>query len=231
MPSDGKICTFDCIYCECGLNCERRPVSGRPTRLEIRNALEQRLTAMSAEGVEPNVLTFAGNGEPTAHPDFAGIIDDVTELRDRFFPKAKVTVLGNGTRIMKKPVFDALLKVDNNIQKLDTVDIEFIRAFDRPAGNYDLDRIIETLKAFNGHVIIQTMFLGGTALGRSFDNTSEKYVAPWIDAVRYIAPEKVMIYTIARETPFTTLEKASPQVLDSIARRLRSYGLETSVSY
>lgn len=231
MPPDGKICTFDCLYCECGLNQNRRSARRRPSREEVRDALEARLQQMRAEGPEPNVLTFAGNGEPTAHPDFAGIVDDVTALRDRYFPDAKISVLSNATRISDEKVFGALLKVDNNIQKLDTVDAEYIQALDRPVGRYDVSEIIRTLKSFNGHVIIQTMFLTGNADGREYDNTSERFVGPWIEAVRSIRPEKVMIYTIDRETPVSGLEKASHEALDAIAERLRTVGIETSVSY
>ncbi len=231
MPSDGKICTFDCLYCECGLNRQRIPSLSRPSREEIRQALEERLKLMQKEGPEPNVLTFAGNGEPTAHPDFAGIIDDVTEVRDRYFPKAKVTVLSNGTRIRDEKVFNALMKVDNNIQKLDTVDIDYIRKLDRPTGRYDLQEVIGTMKKFNGHVIIQTMFLKGVVNGVDMDNTLDRYVDPWIEAIREIGPEKIMIYTIAREAPISELQKASPDTLDRIADKLRPLGIELSVSY
>lgn len=231
MPSDGKICTFDCLYCECGLNAERRPSLRRPSRKEVREALRQRLQSMKTDGPEPNVLTFAGNGEPTAHPEFPGIVDDVTALRDEYFPDAKVSVLSNATRVTDPNVFQALLKVDNNIQKLDTVNVSYINQLDRPAGRYDLDSIISSLKAFNGHVIIQTMFLEGIVDGTDYCNTSEKYVGPWLEAVRSIGPSKVMIYTIDRETPVIGLRKASPETLDRIATRLRDIGLDTSVSY
>ncbi len=231
MPSDGKICTFDCIYCECGLNRERRPSLPRPAREEVKAELRRWLEKMKAEGPVPDVLTFAGNGEPTTHPDFPGIVDDVIALRDEMFPKAKVSVLSNATRIIDRKVFDALMKIDNNIQKLDTVDIGYIRRLDQPVGNYDLDEIIRALKAFNGHVMIQTMFLTGSHNGVDMDNTLPEYVNPWLEILKQIKPEKVMIYTVDRETPIGTLRKATPQKLDEIAETVRKSGLETSVSY
>lgn len=231
MPADGKICTFDCIYCECGRNCEHHPKHHRPTREEVYKALRDTLTKMKAEGPEPNVLTFAGNGEPTANPEFPQIVDDVLALRDEFFPQAKVSVLSNGTRVTDPAIFNALLKLDNNIQKLDTVNIDYIRLIDNPVGHYDLDAIIRSLCAFKGHVIIQTMFLTGTLDGRDMDNTTDEYVLPWIEAIRKIAPSQVMIYTIDRETPVSTLRKASHETLDRIASLLRANGIETSVSY
>lgn len=231
MPADGKICTFDCIYCECGRNCEHHPHHHRPTRAEVYEALRSTLSRMKEEGPEPNVLTFAGNGEPTANPEFPQIVDDVLSLRDEFFPEAKVSVLSNGTRVTDPAIFRALLKLDNNIQKLDTVNIDYIRLIDNPVGHYDLDATIRALCDFKGHVIIQTMFLTGTLDGRNMDNTGDKYVLPWIETLKKISPKQVMIYTIDRETPVSTLQKASHETLDRIAALLRENGLETSVSY
>ena len=203
----------------------------RPTRQEVHDALRATLARMKADGPQPNVLTFAGNGEPTANPEFPGIVDDVVALRDEFFPDAKVSVLSNGTRVTDPAIFKALLKLDNNIQKLDTVDIDYIRLIDNPVGHYDLDAIIKALCEFKGHVIIQTMFLTGTLDGRDMDNTSDAYVLPWIETLKKIGPSQVMIYTIDRETPVSTLRKASRETLDGIAAKLRANGLETSVSY
>ena len=231
MPADGKICTFDCIYCECGRNCEHHPHHHRPTRTEVYEALRSTLQKMKADGPEPNVLTFAGNGEPTANPEFPGIVDDVLALRDEFFPNAKVSVLSNGTRVTDRAIFKALLKLDNNIQKLDTVDIDYIKLIDNPVGHYDLDAIIKALCDFKGHVIIQTMFLTGTLDGCDMDNTTDGYVLPWIETLKRISPSQVMIYTIDRETPVSTLRKASHEQLDRIAAMLRDNGLETTVSY
>ena len=199
--------------------------------LKSHRALRGTLAKMKIDGPEPNVLTFAGNGEPTANPEFPEIVDDVLSLRDEFFPEAKVSVLSNGTRVTDPAIFKALLKLDNNIQKLDTVDIDYIRLIDNPVGHYDLDAIIKALCDFKGHVIIQTMFLTGTLDGRDMDNTADRYVLPWIETVKKIAPSQVMIYTIDRETPVSTLRKASRETLDGIAAKLRENGLETSVSY
>lgn len=231
MPTDGKVCTFDCVYCECGFNADFRPRQRRPTREEVREALEARLQDMQANGPAPDVLTFAGNGEPTAHPRFAGIIDDTLALRDRYFPKAKVSVLSNSTMLFRPEVVEALKRIDNNILKLDTVDPEYIRRVDRPTGAYDVNEIISRMKAFEGQLIIQTMFLKGTHDGLSVDNTTDRYVLPWLDAVRDIAPRQVMIYTIDRETPDRNLEKATPEELDRIAALVREAGMEVSVSY
>ena len=232
LPIESKLCNFDCIYCECGFNADRRPHSKLPTRQEVAVALEQKLQQMQAEGMAPDVLTFAGNGEPTAHPDFAAIIDDTLQLRDRYFPHAKVSVLTNATRINRPEVFEALKRVDNNIVKLDTVDMTYIARVDRPVGHYDLDELIERMRAFEGHCVVQTMFMRGTdAEGVSVDNTTPQYVDPWLDAVESIAPREVMIYTIDRETPSHNLQKALPEQLDDIVERLASRGIKASASY
>lgn len=227
LPADGKVCSFDCIYCECGFNEDRRPRLPLPTREEVKRTLEQKLQQMQQQGQLPDVLTFAGNGEPTCHPHFADIIADTIQLRNQYCPEAKVSVLSNATMIHRPEVHHALMQVDNNIQKLDTVDPDFIRRVDHPAGSYDVQRIIERLKAFNGHVIIQTMFLHGDGL----DNTTDYYVTPWLEAVKDIAPQQVMIYTIDRETPDQSLRKATPEELDAIRDRVIASGIPCTASY
>lgn len=236
MPPDGKVCSFDCIYCECGLNRDHRPTLPRPTREQVSTALELQLQKMAAEGQLPDVLTFAGNGEPTAHPHFASIIDDTIRLRDRYCPEAKVSVLSNATMTGRLHIHDALMRVDNNIQKLDTIDPYYINKVNRPVSHaYDVRQVIEQLKRFQGHVIIQTMFMKGTASidGETFDvnNMGEAFVAPWLEAVKQIAPQQVMIYTIDRETPVSGLLKASPDELNSIRDRVIAAGIDCTASY
>lgn len=231
LPADGKVCTFDCIYCECGLNATRRAKSPMPTRQEVAKALEEKLMEMNLRGEQPDVLTFAGNGEPTIHPHFKDIIDDTIGLRDRLCPNAKVSVLTNATLITRDSVFEALKKVDNNILKLDTVDSNYISVVDRPTGKYDLQAIIGRMKAFGGKAVIQTMFLKGEIDGMNIDNTGDCYVMPWIAAVKEIAPREVMIYTIDRETPISGLLKATHEELDRIVALLAKEGIKATASY
>ena len=231
LPDDGKVCSFDCIYCECGFNAEHRTKKLLPTREEVRTALEEKLKDMQANGPAPDVLTFAGNGEPTAHPHFPEIIEDTLALRDRYFPKAKVSVLSNSTFIDRLAVFEALNKIDNNILKLDTVDEEYIHLLDRPNGKYSVKKIIERMTEFKGNCIVQTMFLKGGYQGKDMDNTSDKYVLPWIEAVKEIAPRQVMIYTIDRETPDHDLQKATHEELDRIVALLEKEGIPATASY
>lgn len=252
LPADGKVCTFDCIYCECGFNADHRPKLKMPTREEVAAALEAKLKDMKANGPQPDVLTFAGNGEPTANPHFPDIIEDTIRLRNEYFPDAKISVLSNATLIHRPKIHDALMKVENNIQKLDTIDPLYINKVDRPEGEwYQVDQVIEGLKRFHGHVIIQTMFLKGTPtpptpntqqrqrVGATagiptpddYDNTGEEYVAPWLEAVKAIAPQQVMIYTIDRETPMQGLQKATHEELDSIRDRVLALGIPCTASY
>lgn len=231
MPADGKLCSFDCVYCECGFNKPSHSGSKRPSREQVKTDLEKQLQKMVEEGRLPDVITFAGNGEPTLHPDFAGIIDDTIALRDRYCPQAKVSVLSNATMAFKPDVHDALLKVDNNILKLDTVDPDFIQLVDRPVGKFDVNKIIDDLAAFHGKVIVQTMFLKGKYQGRDVDNTGDYYVTPWLKALEKIKPEAVMVYTIDRETPAHELLKATPDELDAIVARIKALGIDASASY
>lgn len=231
MPADGKMCSFDCIYCECGFNSDHRPTLPRPARQEVKAALKAKLEEMCSCGELPDVITFAGNGEPTLHPDFPLIIRDTIEVRNLLCPEAKISVLSNATMAMRPAVREALMLVDNNIQKLDTVNAEYIHTVDRPGGRYDVENIIEALKKFQGHVMVQTMFLKGTFNGKDVSNTSEDFFLPWLERVCEIAPEQVMIYTIDRETPTSGLQKASHEELDKIAKLVEDAGLKVSVSY
>lgn len=231
LPADGKWCSFDCIYCECGFNKDRKAHKPLPTREEVRQALELRLQDMQQNGPKPDVLTLAGNGEPTLHPMFAEIIDDILSLRNQYFPEAKVSLLSNSTQLHRKEVREAVMRLDNPIMKLDTVNPLYINKVDKPAGHYDVEKLVEQLAGMNKRIIIQTMFMGGEYEGESVDNCGEEFVGPWLDALKRINPRQVMIYTIDRETPADGLQKASHEQLDAIARRVESLGIPVSVSY
>lgn len=231
MPASGKICTFDCIYCENGLNAERPCHEPYNTAAVVLDALEAKLREMAAEGELPDVITFAGNGEPTAAPEFPQAIAGAVALRDQLAPNTKIAVLSNGTHADRPQVHDALMMVDDNILKLDTVDPAFTQLLDQPVGPYDVEHQIETFASFDGHVIIQTIFLTGEYQGKLIDNTGEEYVAPWLAALERIRPQEATIYTVARETPVAGLAKAAPEALDAIAARVRALGIPCQVSY
>ncbi len=231
LPADGKLCSFNCIYCECGLNEDRRTRSKMPTREEVKKALESKLLEMQSENICPDVITFAGNGEPTLNPDFGTIIDDTIEVRDRLCPQSKIAVLSNATMLHKQEVFDALNKIEDNILKLDSVLDSRIRQLDVPnSPSFNFVGLLEQLKRFHGNVIIQTMFLRGENNGESVDNTTEEEIAGWIEALKQIRPKQVMIYTIDRETPIHSLRKVSKEDMEIIADRARAEGFEVSVS-
>lgn len=227
LPLHGKLCSFDCLYCECGLNAQHK--TGRlPKADEVKQALEEKLKKLQLEGEKLDVITFAGNGEPTLHPDFEHIIDDTIALRNHYFPKAKVSVLSNATQLDKPSIFSALLKVENPILKLDSAFDETVRILDRPnSSSYSIRKQVEKMKTFKGKLIIQTLFIRGKYEGQSFDNTTEQEVTAWIELIREIAPESVMIYAIDRETPVTGLEKITLKELKDIAKRLKD---ETGIS-
>jgi len=230
LPVDAKICSFDCIYCECGFNTTMKE-SPLPTRQQVYETLEAKLKEMVAANELPDVITFAGNGEPTLHPQFEGVIDDTIALRDRYCPTAKVSVLSNSTRMHKPSIFKALLKVDNNILKFDSAFDTTLQLLDRPVGKQiTVAWQIEQFKKFNGNLIIQTMFLRGNVNGLIIDNTSDTEVEAWIIALKIINPKQVMIYTIDRETPTKGLEKISLEELNKIAEKVKSAGFDVSVA-
>ena len=230
LPLQAKLCTFDCIYCECGWNSENSGSRRFNSREEVAAALEGALVAMATEGALPDVITFAGNGEPTMHPDFEGVIADTIALRDKYAPKAKISVLSNATQLHRPDVVRALLKVDNNIQKVDSLDESVAQLINKPNCHYSVANVVEQLKAFEGKVIVQTMFLRGEYDGKVVDNTTEEQISAWLEAVKAIAPESVMVYSIARDTPCKTLQKVEREELEKIAERLRALGITCSVA-
>jgi len=230
LPIDAKICSFDCIYCECGYNTTMKE-SPMPTREDVRETLEAKLIEMKSEGQVPDVITFAGNGEPTLHVDFEGIIDDTISLRNTYCPTAKVSVLSNSTRIHKPNVFRALNKVDNNILKFDSANDRTMKIMNCPVGNLiNVAWLVEHLSEFKGKLIIQTMFLRGTFKGEAFDNTTAPEVEAWLNAMEIIRPEQIMMYSLDREAPTKTLQKISNKEMNVIAGLARERGFDVSVA-
>ncbi|RNC66543.1 radical SAM protein [Proteiniphilum sp. X52] len=231
LPYDGKLCSFDCIYCECGFNKDFRTKTQLPDRENVWAALEDKLLSLRQEGITPDVITFAGNGEPTMHPQFEGIIDDTIGLRDRYFPAAKISVLTNGMHLHKPEVFEALQKTENPIVKLDSAFDETVRLIDRPnAPGYSVAKQVARYHRFQGNFILQTMFVRGRFEGQEVDNTTEKEISAWLELVRTLNPREVMIYTIDRETPAKELEKVPVDDLRKIAARVEELGIQTNVA-
>lgn len=227
MPTTAKLCTFDCVYCECGWN---QPIlhPTLPTRDEVREALR---TQLSAHQSQLDVITFSGNGEPTLHPDFLGIIEDTCALRDEYCPKAKVSVLSNSTQLGRKDVVEALRLCDNRILKLDSAIDTTMRLVDKPVNaQLTVGQVVEWLKVFDGDFTLQTCFLRGVYEGQVIDNTTDEELQAWYDIVDTLRPKQVMIYVIDRETPLKTLEKIPAEKMEAIAAPLREKGIDIVVS-
>lgn len=232
LPDDGKWCSFDCIYCECGLNKYKRTKNPLPTVTEVIDGLRKKLQELKTDNILPDVLTFAGNGEPTMHPDFSEIARKVISIRDEYCPDAKISILSNSTQIHRDDIRETLMLFDNSILKLDTVDYDYIMRVDRPEGKFDIGNVVDNMCKLKGNIIVQTMFMKGVDENNvSIDNTGDIYVEPYIEILKRINPKQVMIYTIDRETPISSLEKATHDELDSIAERIRKAGIKVSISY
>lgn len=227
MPITAKLCTFDCVYCECGWNQSVLHPS-LPTREEVRAALESQLSA----AIEPiDVITFSGNGEPTLHPDFLGIIQDTCALRDQYCPNAKVSVLSNSTQLGRTDVIEALRLCDNRILKLDSAIDATMHLIDKPVNaQLTVKQIAQWLSIFDGDFTLQTCFLRGEYQGQTIDNTTPEELTAWYEMVDYLHPKQVMIYVIDRVTPLETLEKIPAETMEKIAIPLREKGIDVIVS-
>lgn len=228
MPTTAKLCTFDCVYCECGWN---QPVSHPtlPTRQEVREALASRLGALSPNSLD--VITFSGNGEPTLHPDFLGIIQDTCALRDQYCPKAKISVLSNSTQLGRPDVVKALRMCDNRILKLDSAIDATMRLIDQPVNPHlTVEQLAQWLSLFDGDFTLQTCFLRGEYDGQIIDNTTPEELSAWYAMIDRLQPKQVMIYVIDRATPLQTLSKVPAAEMEAIAAPLRAKGIDVIVS-
>jgi wyosine [tRNA(Phe)-imidazoG37] synthetase (radical SAM superfamily) len=232
LPVERKICSFNCIYCECGwTSCTTGNRTELPSRKEVFDALRTKLAEMKEQGRGPDVITYAGNGEPTLHPDFSSIIDDSISLRNQFFPEARISVLSNGSTLRRQPVRNALKKVDMNILKIDSALPETVKRLNQPRVSYNPETFARYVREFDGRFIIQTLFVRGKYLGEVIDNASDAEVDAWLDVIKRLRPQSVMIYTIDRDTPLgKKLGKVPLAELKAIAARVKALGIQASVS-
>ena len=220
LPEKGKICSFDCIYCECGWNKDGRNDTRLPSAEKVRNDLETKLKQCQANQINIDSITFSGDGEPTLNPEFPQIIDDTIRLRNQYYPNSKITVLSNATRVHLPEVFNALRKVDNPTMKIDAPTNDLVEKINHPAPGYDINKVVEALKQFNGDFIMQTMFLKS----KDFDSSSPEVLNGWMDIVRLLKPREVMVYTIDRPTPEEGLQKFTVEEMCRLVQPLIDEG-------
>ena len=225
LPEKGKICNFDCIYCECGWNKDGRGDTKLPTASMLREALESKLSACKAVGTPIDSITFSGDGEPTLNPDFPEIIDITLELRAKYYPKAVVSVLSNATMIGHEKVFEALRKVDNPILKLDAPTDELVRRINQPQGGYHVSDVVEGMLRFEGDFVMQTMFLRSP----DFDSSEPEQLSAWMDIVRKVRPREVMVYTLDREAPASDFEKFTVEQMRELVKPLEEEGFKIQI--
>lgn len=225
LPTVGKLCNFDCVYCECGWNKDGKSDGRLPHLEEVEAALEEKMSRAAADGVPVDSITFSGNGEPTVNPDFPQIVDATLRLRDKYFPQAKVSVLSNAVLVGRKDIAEALKKVDNPILKIDASSDELVGMINKPVGSYHLDDIVEALKGFDGNFVLQTMFLRSP----EFDTTSQEALEGWMNIVREVRPREIMVYTIDRETPDKSLGKYTVEEMTAFVQPLLDEGFKIQI--
>lgn len=230
LPIVKKICSFDCVYCECGWTLDSNmDTSGFFSLEEVNQAIETKLIQCQQDKIPINSITFSGNGEPTLHPDFLAIVDNLIRLRDQYYPNAIITCLSNSTQLYRDDVREALMKIENPVLKLDAVTEELYQMINAPVQDVKVAQIIEWLKLFKGQFVLQTLFFSGKIGGVEFDNAKEPHLSQWIDVVLMLKPQKVMLYSLDRETPAENLTKLSTEEMEKIAQILRDKGIPTSV--
>ncbi len=225
LPSKGKLCNFDCVYCECGWNKDGMGDRTFPEFEDIEAALEEKMSKLAAEGTPVDSITFSGNGEPTVHPDFPEVIDVTLRCRDKYFPNAKVSVLSNATMIGRPAVAEALMKIDNPILKIDASSDELIMKINKPVGKYRLDEVVEAMMRFGGDFVLQTMFLRSP----EFDTAAPEALERWMEIVRKVRPREIMVYTIDRETPDKSLAKYTVDEMTAFVQPLIDEGFKIQV--
>ncbi len=230
LPNDSKLCNYNCVYCECGWTFHSHQSRKKfHSVLTVLTALEEKLKLMKELNEIPDSITFAGNGEPTLHPNFSEIISGVIELRDEYFPESKVAVLSNGTMIHNDKVFEALSRADRNMLKLDSAIEETFRLINSPPKDFSLEKLIVNLQRFKGNFIIQTLFLTGQRDGKAINNTTDEEVSAWINVLTKLNPNEVHIYSLARETPSADIFPVSDEKLREIGNRLKGMKFQSFV--
>ena len=227
LPEKGKICNFDCIYCECGWNKDGRDDTVIPTAAKVSADLENMLVRLQKQGTKVDSITFSGDGEPTINPAFPQIIDDTLRLRDELAPTAKVSVLSNATRAHLPEVFHALCKVDNPIMKIDAPTNALIEKINKPAPGYDIARVVEALEQFQGNFVLQTCMLRSKEY--DFDSSRPEVLDGWMDIVRRLRPREIMVYTIDRPTPAQGLEKFTVEEMTALVQPLIDEGFRLQI--
>lgn len=229
LPDNSKFCNYNCVYCECGWS-DNSAKKELPKASDVKAALLSYLQKAGEENIIPDVITFAGNGEPTLHPEFTQIISDTIELRNKFFPKIKIAVLTNATRLDKPGISEALNSIEMPILKIDTLvqeDYEFVNG---PGSNLNIRKIVDIITQRFEAPIIQTMFFKVKTKDRSFDNTSEESLEKYFEALKLVKPSEVMLYSVSRDTPMSGIEKCDIDTLNKIAARIETFGIKTLVT-
>ncbi len=225
LPENGKLCNFDCVYCECGWNRDGRADHRLPTPSELRNALNDKLSECRTLGIDIDSITFSGDGEPTLNPSFPEMVDIAIEMKDKYYPHTKITVLTNATMTGKEEIRSALMKVDNPVLKLDAPTDELARLINRPAGGYSVEEIVSNMKKFDGKFVLQTMFLRFPG----FDSTAPDTLAAWLSIVKKLMPREIMVYTLAREAPMQGLEKMTEEEMRKAVAPLIEEGYNVQI--
>jgi wyosine [tRNA(Phe)-imidazoG37] synthetase (radical SAM superfamily) len=225
-PTNVKICSLNCIYCECGWTSEKNIAPYFFYSVdEIITAIESKFNQCKENGAVINSITFSGNGEPTLHPQFDRIIARLIVLRNQYYPDTVITCLSNSTQLSNNKISTSLQKIENPILKLDAATEQLFQLINKPVIQISVDEVIAQLQRFSGNFFLQTLFFKGELEGQYFNNAAEPHLSLWFDVVKQLRPRQVMLYTLDRRTPVQQLEKISVEELKEIAGKLQGFGV------
>jgi wyosine [tRNA(Phe)-imidazoG37] synthetase (radical SAM superfamily) len=213
LPAARKVCTFDCVYCQYGrakaVSDPAAKIAFPPAAIVLRKLEE----AVGQQPSPPDYLTFSGNGEPSLHPQFPEIVEEVRQLRDRMCPETRLAILSNSSRVLRGEIRHAIETLDDPIMKLDAGDFDTLRQINRPAAGITFDKIMDGLAALP-RLIIQSMIISGAV-----ENAKGEALEDWFAAIARLSPVMVQIYSAERPVAETGVQRVPKETLEDLARQ------------
>ncbi|MFC1889907.1 radical SAM protein [Thermodesulfobacteriota bacterium] len=183
-----KICTYDCIYCECGATTEKR--TERKEFIPVGEILDELKFKLEDALRPPDTITFAGSGEPTLYSGLGALIRGIKEITT-----IKVAVLTNGSLLWREDVAADLMAADLVLPSLDAAEEPTFGTLNRPHSVLGIEEILSGLirfrEQFRGRLWLEILLCRGI-------NDGSREIAALKEAVSRIKPHRVQLNTVVR---------------------------------